>query len=95
MIVDPGGRRNGRGAYLCREPACWTAAGRRGILDRALGVSVPDDIRMLLEAGPDAAAAHAVAIAGTTTSTIAPDPNQPQNHTPNPEPTPKEEPSGP
>jgi predicted RNA-binding protein YlxR (DUF448 family) len=53
VVIDPTGRLNGRGAYLCRDAACWTAGTRRGTLDRALGVPIPDDLRAILAAGPD------------------------------------------
>jgi predicted RNA-binding protein YlxR (DUF448 family) len=36
--VDPTGKRNGRGAYLCHAPACWEAAIKRHALERALRV---------------------------------------------------------
>jgi uncharacterized protein len=43
-LIDHAGRAPGRGAYLCRDPACWTLAQRRRALERALRVSVtPDD----------------------------------------------------
>ncbi|HMO59626.1 MAG TPA: YlxR family protein [Roseiflexaceae bacterium] len=38
VAVDPSGKRAGRGAYLCREPACWEQALRRQALERALRV---------------------------------------------------------
>ena len=39
--VDERGREPGRGAYLCRERACWERAlGQRGALDRALRTSL-------------------------------------------------------
>jgi predicted RNA-binding protein YlxR (DUF448 family) len=34
--VDPTGKRNGRGAYLCHAPECWEAAVKRRALERAL-----------------------------------------------------------
>jgi predicted RNA-binding protein YlxR (DUF448 family) len=34
--VDPTGKRSGRGAYLCLQPACWTAALKRHALEKAL-----------------------------------------------------------
>jgi predicted RNA-binding protein YlxR (DUF448 family) len=40
-LVDPSGKQNGRGAYVCDQPACWqklTAA--PGILNKALKMSV-------------------------------------------------------
>jgi len=36
--VDPSGRRPGRGAYLCADPACWEQALKRKALNRALRV---------------------------------------------------------
>lgn len=37
---DPSGRRNGRGAYLCGQAACWEKALATGILARALNVPI-------------------------------------------------------
>lgn len=47
--IDPTGKRNGRGAYLCNDPACWDQALRRHALERALRVSAlhPDDLAAL------------------------------------------------
>jgi predicted RNA-binding protein YlxR (DUF448 family) len=36
VVVDPSGKLNGRGAYLCPDEACWTQAERRRGLERAL-----------------------------------------------------------
>ncbi len=59
-MLDPGGRANGRGAYVCRDATCIErAVGRHG-LGRALQVSVPKtlDIELRTAAGlPDEAAA--------------------------------------
>ena len=38
VVVDETGRRNGRGAYLCRAPECWQRALRTGSLAHALKV---------------------------------------------------------
>jgi predicted RNA-binding protein YlxR (DUF448 family) len=37
---DPTGRRNGRGAYLCGQAACWEKALASGLLARALNVEI-------------------------------------------------------
>jgi predicted RNA-binding protein YlxR (DUF448 family) len=50
--VDPSGRVAGRGAYLCRDAACWSRALDRGGLPRALGVGATPELRALVEAGP-------------------------------------------
>lgn len=36
VVVDPTGKRNGRGAYLCRQRTCWRAGMKRGTIERAL-----------------------------------------------------------
>ncbi|HEY8476011.1 MAG TPA: YlxR family protein [Chloroflexota bacterium] len=49
--VDLTGKRSGRGAYLCREEACWTVALKRpAILERAFkGPVAPADLQALRE----------------------------------------------
>jgi uncharacterized protein len=34
--VDPGGKMNGRGAYLCSQPSCWQKAVETDVLSKAL-----------------------------------------------------------
>jgi uncharacterized protein len=53
VALDATGRAPGRGAYLCRDAACWTTAARRRALERALGVSIPDHVANTLIHGPD------------------------------------------
>jgi predicted RNA-binding protein YlxR (DUF448 family) len=45
VAVDPGGKRAGRGAYLCHDPACWEQALKRRGLERALRIEAlrPED----------------------------------------------------
>lgn len=45
VVVDPSGKRNGRGAYLCSRSACWEQALRSGILEQALRVLVTPEER--------------------------------------------------
>lgn len=40
---DPTGRRNGRGAYLCEQAACWEKALATGLLARALNVTINNE----------------------------------------------------
>ncbi len=48
--VDLTGKRSGRGAYLCPDPACWEAALRRDRLAVALRTKISEeDRRSLLE----------------------------------------------
>jgi predicted RNA-binding protein YlxR (DUF448 family) len=43
VIVDPTGKANGRGAYLCAKPECFETARQRRRLDAALKVTLQDD----------------------------------------------------
>jgi uncharacterized protein len=43
VVVDPTGKANGRGAYLCANPECFTVARQRRRLDSALKVNLQDD----------------------------------------------------
>lgn len=36
VVVDPTGKQNGRGAYLCDNPMCWQQAIERNMLDKVL-----------------------------------------------------------
>lgn len=50
VVVDASGKRNGRGAYLCRQRSCWDAGLKRGAVERALKQVVPVESRGSLEA---------------------------------------------
>jgi predicted RNA-binding protein YlxR (DUF448 family) len=54
VALDPTGKRAGRGAYLCHDPACWDQALRRHGLERALRLDtlLPED-RAALEQTAD------------------------------------------
>ena len=62
VVVDPTGRRNGRGAYIHADPACWKRALSRDTLGRVLRAALRPEDRAALEAyaaslpPPDAAA---------------------------------------
>lgn len=38
--IDPTGRKNGRGAYLCGQATCWERALKTGVLARALNAEL-------------------------------------------------------
>jgi len=42
ISLDASGRRPGRGAYLCRDAACWDLAARKRALEHAFKAPVPD-----------------------------------------------------
>ena len=46
--VDPTGKRAGRGAYVCRNAACWQAALKKGRLEAALKTKIGADDRLRL-----------------------------------------------
>ena len=54
LSVDRRGRQNGRGAYLCPDPACLKKAVKSLALERALEVPVPPEIYEALEAQMEA-----------------------------------------
>jgi predicted RNA-binding protein YlxR (DUF448 family) len=60
VVLDRTGKLNGRGAYLCHEPACWDQALKRKGLERALRVTtlLPED-RTTLEQFADGLVAEA------------------------------------
>jgi predicted RNA-binding protein YlxR (DUF448 family) len=49
--LDPTGKRNGRGAYLCSQVSCWQRAIQSDVLDRALRTTLTaEDKQRLNEA---------------------------------------------
>lgn len=52
VVLDLTGKRNGRGAYLCRNAECLKAARKRKSLERALQTTIPaavyDELEMRL-----------------------------------------------
>ena len=48
--IDPTGRANGRGAYVCRAAECIDTAIKKGALIRALHSPVPAELRETLVA---------------------------------------------
>ena len=54
--LDPTGKLNGRGAYICESNECLKRARKNGALSRAFGTEIPEEIfdmleRTLLDAG--------------------------------------------
>jgi len=44
ILLDFTGKKSGRGAYICRSVSCLRKARRSKRIDRALNVSIPDEI---------------------------------------------------
>lgn len=55
VLIDPTGKRNGRGAYLCRAWDCYRTAIKRKSFERALKGPLPVEMLPALEAGFSAA----------------------------------------
>ncbi len=54
VLVDPTGKQNGRGAYLCTEHACWEKAMTTTVLDKALRTTLTAEDRERIRAAmPD------------------------------------------
>lgn len=51
ILIDPTGKANGRGAYLCRDWNCLRAAMKRKGLERAFKNPLPPEAASALEAG--------------------------------------------
>ena len=50
LVVDETGRKNGRGAYLCRQQACWKTALQGNQVSRALKIEIGENERRVLQA---------------------------------------------
>ena len=49
IVLDPTGRANGRGAYLCQKPDCLKLARKARKLERGLKSQVPAEVYTALE----------------------------------------------
>lgn len=45
VTIDPSGKANGRGAYLCSDLACWQRAAESTVLERALKAELSPEAR--------------------------------------------------
>ena len=44
VSLDFGGKMNGRGAYICPDPACLKKVQKSKALDRSLEVAIPEEV---------------------------------------------------
>lgn len=44
VVIDPSGKKNGRGAYIKKSIEALNIAKDKGLLKRALGVDIPDEV---------------------------------------------------
>lgn len=49
IFLDKTGKMNGRGAYLCNDPACFAKARKSRALNREFKMEVPDEIYEQME----------------------------------------------
>lgn len=49
ICLDETGRKNGRGAYLCKNMDCWKKVKKTRGLDRSFKMAVPPEVYDLLE----------------------------------------------
>ena len=49
LVVDDSGKRNGRGAYLCRQRSCWETAIKGEQLGKALRMDIGQAEKMVLQ----------------------------------------------
>ena len=50
VMIDPTGKANGRGAYLCQKQTCWEKGLQKKILAHALKVTLSDEDTARLQA---------------------------------------------
>lgn len=50
IVWDGGGKKSGRGAYVCRDAACLKKARKSKALERALETAIPEEVYDALEA---------------------------------------------
>ena len=54
ILLDVTGKKNGRGAYLCKNPECFARAVKSKVLERSLGIHIPEDVYENLKKEMDA-----------------------------------------
>jgi predicted RNA-binding protein YlxR (DUF448 family) len=50
VLVDPTGKKSGRGAYICPSPECLEMAFKKSALDSALEISISTAVKERLQA---------------------------------------------
>ena len=49
IVLDATGKKSGRGAYVCPDPACLQKARKSRALERAFSLAIPDEVYAALE----------------------------------------------
>ncbi len=66
--IDPSGKRNGRGAYLCTQASCWQRALTTPVLARALKSEIDETARVTLQTHMDSLTDQPATAAAATPS---------------------------
>ncbi|HLZ23081.1 MAG TPA: YlxR family protein [Ktedonobacterales bacterium] len=53
VVLDPTGKKSGRGAYICARRSCWEPALKKGRLEREFDLTLSPEDRAALEAYVD------------------------------------------
>lgn len=73
VVLDPGGKQSGRGAYVCPAEACVEQALKQKKLERSLKTPIPEAVAGALRALAAQAATHSPPQQPPPTSSAAPD----------------------
>ena len=49
IVLDATGKKSGRGAYVCPDPACLKKARKSRVLERAFSLEIPEEVYDALE----------------------------------------------
>ena len=49
IVIDEGGKKSGRGAYICKKAECLKKAKKKKSLESSLECSIPDEVYARLE----------------------------------------------
>lgn len=49
IVIDEGGKRSGRGAYICKSVSCFKKARKQRRLEASLECSIPEEVYAKLE----------------------------------------------
>lgn len=49
IVIDAGGKRSGRGAYICKSVTCFRKARKQKRLEASLECSIPEEVYAKLE----------------------------------------------
>ena len=65
IVVDPTGKQNGRGAYVCDQPQCWEKIVKSQLLDKALKTEISADQKSAIASQQPALAGQQPTLTGS------------------------------